>query len=259
MGGVSLPTGVGLVGGVPGLIAEGVGRAAEDAASTPAQQETTQAGTPVTIDQGLIDAINAAAGRIGEAEFGAITPEQQAAATSQIGGLLSNLGGVGAQQQAIGLGQATDPRFEQFRTSQIGALSRTQQEQQARQSEFFNRRGIGGSSAALNQQNRLSTQFGEQQQALTSQIGLQEIANQQQALQTALGIGTQQAGLVGQQFGINQAAVQSQNEAQKLALATEAARIETLSLPEQLRIAGIAAQNAGTVNTGGGGSGGLFK
>jgi hypothetical protein len=120
----------------------------------------------------------------------------------------------GRQLLESGLGTGIDPRFEAFRQSQLGLLQTQQQQQRARQSEFFTRRGIAGSSAQLNQQQQLAQQFGQQQQQISSQLGLQGLAQQRQDVEQGL--------------------------------EALAAQIETLSIPEQLRIAELAAEKAGT-------------
>ena len=78
-----------------------------------------------------------------------------------------------------------DPRFQAFKDSQLGQLSREQQQQQAMTSDFFSRRGLGGSSAQLNQMQNLGTQFGQQRQNVMSQLGMQEMGRQDKALLTA--------------------------------------------------------------------------
>ena len=255
--------------------------------------------------------------------------QQQAQAQSGLGGVSSaldrirgtfesRLGGLRDrfQQQSTG----TDPQFEAMRQAQLGQIDTNQQAQQAQQSEFFGRRGLGGSSAALNAQQRLAGGFDQQRQGLTAQLGMQQLGRQDNALQQLLGLaGTeaqfgsglqgqlagllgqsaglagsqagirsqqaglqsglfgQQAGLLGQQVGVQnqmganlfnlrgtgQAAIGQQagitgNVANLMMGAREqnlnarTAGIENASIPGQLGIAAIAAQNAGG-NTGGGG------
>ena len=139
-------------------------------------------------------------GQIGALDPTKIATPDLATAQTQTGSIANTL-------QGIGQGGA-DPRFAAFRQTQLDQLGRDQQGQQARQSEFFNRRGMGGSSAALNAQNRLSTQFGNQSQALSSQLGMQSLGRQDQALMQALGARGQQgqlgiagANLTAQQMG----------------------------------------------------------
>ncbi len=249
----------------------------------------TSSGGTSFVNTDLEQVIQDVAGQLQSAEFESLTPEQQQATLQQFQELSQGLSGlrgqqaglvtesqalggtladVAAQQRSIGLGETVDPRFQAFRASQMESLAASQQAQQARQSEFFTRRGLGSSAAALNQQNVLAQQFGREEQAITGQLGLQELGAQQQALQTSLGIGTQQAGLLGQQagfmgqqaglvgqqagiagqeFGVTQAGITSRNLAEQQRLEALAASIETLSLPEQLDIARTAAENAGKV------------
>ena len=175
-------------------------------------------------------AVTTAATELGAAQFEGITSEDQ----TRIG---DQLGAAGTSLLQSGLGTGIDPRFEAFRQSQIESLSTQQQQQQARQSEFFNRRGLGGSSAALNEQNKLGAQFGQQRQNLTSQIGLQGIAQQNQNL-------SQGSALLGQEFGLLGAGAASRNQAQEGRFNALAAQIETLQIPEQLKIQLLNAQIA---------------
>lgn len=153
-----------------------------------------------------------------EAAIANIEARQLESSKGQFNTAVTNFGEkaglAGEQLLASGLGTGIDPRFEAFRQSQLGLLHTQQQQQQARQSEFFTRRGIAGSSAQLNQQQQLGTQFGQQQQAVSSQLGLQGLAQQNQNVEQGL--------------------------------EALAAQTETLSIPEQLSTARLAAANAGT-------------
>lgn len=115
----------------------------------------------------------------------------------------SGIGGLIAAQQ--GRAQGIDPRFDEFRQNQLAQLNANEQRQQAGQSEFFNRRGLGGSSAALNAQNRVSGGFNKQRATLTSQLGLQQLGRQDDALIQQQSLFGQQAqigsGLIGQGAG----------------------------------------------------------
>lgn len=179
----------------------------------------------------LSEAVQGTANALGSAKFEGITQDQQSAISDPL-----QQAGSGLLQMGMG---GVDPRFEQFRQSQLSLLGTQQQQQQARQSEFFNRRGMSGSSAALNRQTNLGQQFGQQEASLSSQIGLQGIAQQQQNI-------SQGAGLLGQSFGVQQAGVASRNAQTEQGLEALAAQVETLAIPEQLRIALLAAITSGT-------------
>ena len=117
-------------------------------------------------------------------------------------------GGLGdVTSQLQGISQGVDPRFDALRQSQLAQLQSNQQQQQAQQDEFFGRRGLGGSSAALNAQNRLTGGFNQQRNALTANLGLQQLQRQDAALQNVAGLLGQRAGiesgLIGQGFGQN--------------------------------------------------------
>jgi hypothetical protein len=86
-----------------------------------------------------------------------------------------------------------------------------------------------------------------------------------QATQTQANLYGQQAGLYGQQAGLTQqqfanqmAGYQSQNQAQQAMLEAKTAGLQNLTIPMQLQIAQLAAQNAGKSTDSGGGGGGLF-
>ena len=162
------------------------------------------------------------------------------------GGLGGDLAGLQKTQFDIASGKdGGDPRFEAFKQSQLQQLASDQQGQQARQGEFFSRRGLGGSSAALNQQNKLSSSFGQQSQNLASQIGMQQLGRQDQAL-------LNQQNIVGQRAGLTQ--LGAGLEEQRLGQVT--AGLENLTIGEQLSIGRLAAENAG--KSPGGDSGGGF-
>ncbi len=118
--------------------------------------------------------------------------------SQDFGGLQQNLRGV--------LEGGNDPRFEAFRQAQNEQLLEEQERQQAQTSDFFGRRGIGGSSAALTELQNQGTGFAQQRRQLGAQLGLQQLGRQDTALQQLLGAAGQRAGiesgLLGQQQGI---------------------------------------------------------
>jgi hypothetical protein len=214
------------------------------------------------------------------AQFGAITPEQQAATNAQLGGIGTQLGGIGQNVGGIGqnvgsiaqrlsnIGESgIDPAFQQLAQAQIGQLDTQQQAQQATQSQQFSRQGLGLSSASINAQNNLANQFGQQKLNLQSQLGLQGLQRSDLATQQSLGafgqqagLFGQQAGLVGQQAGIAQqqfgnigTQVGSANAAEEARLGALTAGIQNAAIPATLDIALTAAENAGQGGGGGGG------
>jgi len=163
-------------------------------------------------------------------------------------GIQQGVSGLGAQLAGLQHTQANiaggaDPRFEAYKTAQLQQLAADQQAQQARQSEFFSRRGLGGSSAALNQMNRLETGFGQQKQNLAATIGMQQLGRQDQALLNQQNILGQRAGLAQLMGGL-----------EETRLGQVTAGLENLTIGEQLAIARLAAENAGQ-NVGGSGGG----
>ena len=111
------------------------------------------------------------------------------------------VGGIANMLEGVGRG-GIDPRFQQLADIRRDALRDSQQEQQTRQGNFFARRGLGGSSASLNAQNKLSSQFGKQEQDLQAQLGLAGLQRSDQALLQSAGLQGQSAGLSGQGFGL---------------------------------------------------------
>lgn len=174
------------------------------------------------------------------------------ATNSALNSLGGSVGGIASRLNAIGQ-SGIDPAFDKLRNAQLAQLDSQQAAQQRNQSDFFSRRGISGSSAALNAQNNLSNQFGQQGQLLTSQLGLQGLQRADMANQQALSAYGQQAGLTQQQFGNYQAGVQSGNQQEELTLNALTAGIQNESLPLALKIAKTAADNQGKYTDSGGG------
>ena len=126
------------------------------------------------------------------------------------------------QQQAGG----QDPRFAAFRDAQLNQLRGQEERALGRESEFFGRRGLGGTSAALNQQAKTSQGFDERASTLGAQLDLQALQNQQ-GQQGQLGnlLASQfQQDLSGQQFktGQEQAAFQQNLAGRQLQTSDEA-------------------------------------
>ena len=99
-------------------------------------------------------------------------------------------------------GKPFDTRFEDFRNAQFDQLNYEQDQQKSMTSDFFARRGLGGSSASLNQLSNVGDKFGRHRSTLGAQLGLQQMQRQDQALQTAAGLYGQEAGILGAQAGI---------------------------------------------------------
>jgi len=250
------------------------------------------------------------------AQFQGLTNDQIANANQGLTGISGQLGGIdtgyqnvlnqlqgitptglqGAQTGTASLAnilqsRATggiDPRLQQLATSQLNQLNTQQGQQAAAQSEFFSRRGLGGSAAELNAQNQLGNQFSQQQQNLLANIGAtslnREDVNTQQALaalqsQGNLGLsgaqfqqglvglqgqyGLQNAqflqGLYGQQAGLNQqqlanlqTGVESQNSATNQRIEALTAGLQNAGIPLALLVSQTAAENAGQGGGGGG-------
>ena len=146
-------------------------------------------------------------------------------------GFGGDLGGIAGQFGAIAGGN--DPRFDAFRTAQLGLLESQRSQQTGALQNQFARTGLGDSSAATNQVNALNQQFNLQGQGLSSQIGLQQLGRQDAALGSQAGIIGQQAGLTAGAVDLGQTGVQN-----------------TLAIPT-LDIASQAAQNAGLGGGGG--------
>ena len=193
-----------------------------------------------------------------------------------IGGLRTATGNVrdiAGSFKTIGEGTA-DPRFAAYQKAQEEAMGRAHAGQQRLQSEMFGRRGLGSSSAALNAQNNLAGDFGNQRKMLAAQLGMQQMGRQDQALAQAAGLYGQQGNMLGQQAGLfgqqaglygASAGMQQQqlqnlmagydqrNAAEGQSLGAIQSGMTNLLAPEAIDIARTAAENAGTVNTGGGG------
>ena len=143
----------------------------------------------------------------------------------------SDVGAIGDIFQGIGTGKS-DPRFENFRQAQLNQLGTDQTRQEAMTSDFFSRRGLGGSAAQLNQLQGVGTEFADRRQSLTGQIGLQQLGRQDQALQTAAGLFGQRAGLQQQAFDQQSAGL----EALTLPFTLETARRATDPAPAEATI-----------------------
>lgn len=135
-------------------------------------------------------------------------------------GIISDYMNEASRLRGIGTG-ASDPAFAEFQNAQNAQLSANQRADTAQQAEFFNRRGMGDSSNALNQMNKTAASYNLQRGTLASQIGLQALSRRDDAFASALN--------------------------------AESAGVSTAAKPAELAISELAAANAGR---GGGSSGG---
>ena len=190
---------------------------------------------------------------------------------SNIGTQRGQIENIAGQLQGIAGGGA-DPRFAAVRDAQLQQLGSSQARQQALQSEQFSRRGLGGSAAAMNAQNQLAGQFGQQEQALQAQIGMQQMGREDQALlqsaalrgqagsmtgqeaQLRSGLLSQQAGMQGQQAGLigQQAGLQGQQAQLQSALYGQQAGLSNQQLQNAMATGqfqqGLIGQQAGMQN-----------
>jgi hypothetical protein len=120
-----------------------------------------------------------------------------------------------------------DTAFERFRDSQFNIFEQGAEQERANVASNLARRGLGSSSTGLNQLSNVDRNLSLRREALGSQIGLQELGRQDQALQQSLGA-----------FG--QAAA-----AKDLELSSRSAGLENLLALPTLQVAQQAAANAG--------------
>lgn len=154
------------------------------------------------------------------------------------------------QALSFGTGQTTDPRFSTYRNAQLQDFDVNANRRLGQTQRYFTRRGAGtGSAAEINTLNRAKSDISRERTSLSSNLGLQEFNAQNQAIGRA-------ANLSGIEQGLQSNVIESKNRAIEGNLASIKAAIEGLSIPEQLRIAQTAAENAGTTSGGGGGGGG---
>ena len=175
--------------------------------------------------KGLIEGALGEGGSLGT-EFGAYDTSTD----------ISQLRDVTDQYRRIASGE-NDSQFNAFRDAQINLLESQKQQQLGSTSEFFQRRGVTG-SAELNQLRGVENQYGGQQQALTSQIGLQKLQRQDQGRAGVLSSISQSSalGLQGQQ---------QQNAASQSEFEAEIARLETAGIPSSLLLKLLAIQQTG--------------
>jgi len=94
-----------------------------------------------------------------------------------------------AQQKYLDISEGNDHRFDAFRQSRLNQLAANEQGQLGGASEMFDRRGTGGSTASLNAQNRIRSQFDLSRNSVTAETGLQQMGRQDRALESGLDVG----------------------------------------------------------------------
>lgn len=95
----------------------------------------------------------------------------------------------GIAQTLENRGRGIAPRdigFERFRDSQFNIFERGAEEQRQNVAANLARRGLGGTSAGINQLSNVDRELSQRREALGAQVGLQELSRQDQALQQSL-------------------------------------------------------------------------
>ena len=94
-----------------------------------------------------------------------------------------------------GIADKVDPRFATFEQARRANLEAEELKQRGQISNFFSRRGLGGTGAALTAENNTVDAFGRQRDELNAGLGLQQLSRQDQALQSIAALTGQTAGL----------------------------------------------------------------
>ena len=131
---------------------------------------------------------------------------------NQTSGAIGDYFSEAARLRGVGTG-ASDPAFAAYQTSQNAQLNANQNAETQQQAEFFNRRGMSDSSAALNQQNKTAASYDLQRSSLASSLGLADLSRKDDAMASAMNV--------------------------------EGAGVSLAAKPAELSIAELAAQNAG--------------
>lgn len=119
-------------------------------------------------------------------------------AAGSIGTAAGNIGGIAGQFEDIAAG--TDPRFADYQNAMMAQFEADAGRQRQSQADYMGRSGVTG-SAALNQITGTENELGLQNQQLASELGLQQLSRQDEALATAGGLYGTQAGAYGTQAG----------------------------------------------------------
>lgn len=161
----------------------------------------------------------------GMANFNQALPGEQAS-------ILANQGKIGGMADKAGAAsQGIDPRFAQYANAMNSQLQTQRGFATNQLTQRFADTGMGNSTAAVNEQNKLNFGYDQQQNVLSGQVGLQGLQNSNEAAQF-------RAQLMGQQNSMGNDVLQNY-------LANPA-----------MQVAQTAAQNAGKNSGGGGGKGG---
>lgn len=98
-------------------------------------------------------------------------------------------GGIADVLEQRGRGIAPrDPAFERFQEAQFNVFEQGAEEQRRNVASELSRRGLGGSSTAINALGRVDERLAGQRAALGGQLGIQELQRQDQALLQAAGV-----------------------------------------------------------------------
>ena len=151
------------------------------------------------------DAASGAAGNIGTAadQIGQSGYDVRGAATDTRG-IANTVGGLAQEYRDIAGGE--DPRFAAYQEAQFGLQERGADRRRAQTGNYFARRGLGTSSAGLEEQNAIERDLALEQQGLSGSLGLQQLTRQDQARGQALSAYGVQGGLVGQAGSLDAAA-----------------------------------------------------
>ena len=151
----------------------------------------------------------------------------------QIGGVSSGINELITRQNQIATGE-DDPRFAAYKAAQLNELNQQRQKRLGEVNDYFARRGVGGSSAELNQENKVSGNFDTRASSMSANIGLQELARRDRANREAANLYGQRANVLGLQGNVL-----------GQGLDYVSAGLTNLTIPRQLEIAQLAAENAG--------------
>jgi hypothetical protein len=147
--------------------------------------------------------------------------------------LADKVGGVSDRLSNIGFG-GRDPRFDAFQQAQFNIFESGAAQQRQNMASEMERRGLGNSSVAMNQMGNIDARLAQQKNLLGSQLGMQQLARQDQALNQSLG----GYGLQGRTLG-------QYSAAQDLGLNSVTAGLQNLLALPALEVSALAARNAG--------------
>lgn len=190
-----------------------------------------------------------------DADFGSIDP---ATAIGQIGDIRDEYGA--GKDKATGrydtveaglmdiLSGGGSKEFDLYKTARFSVLDQSRKDAAGRTSNFFGRRGTGGSNAALNALNRSSRGFDRDKELLTSQLGIELLGRQDKARLDLAGVAGQEfgmessyaqilSGLTGQEYGFEYGAIEQENAATQSGLDATSTGLEHAAGPAAMDIA----------------------